>query len=368
MKQAGAEDPHDHGHDHPHPHAHPAGSAVKEVLGAVFRPHSHDHAQRVDRTMEQHDEGMRALKISLVGLGITALLQLAVVLFSGSVALLADTVHNFADALTALPLAIAFRMGRRQPTRRYNYGYGRAEDLAGIFIVVTIAFSAVFAGWEAIRRLLAPQAVRGIGWVALAGLVGFAGNAWVAAYRIRAGNRIGSAALVADGHHARSDALTSLAVLFGAAGVAAGFPMADPLIGLLITVAIVFVLKDAARDIYRRLMDSVDPALVDSVEAVLSEVPGVLEVSGVRVRWIGHQLRAEANVVSDRTLTLAQAHDIAVEGHHRLLHRIPRLSEAIIHSDPSPLDGRSPHEALEHHFPASPADPPPAPSGEVGDS
>lgn len=188
----------------------------------------------------------------------------------------------FADALTAVPLAIAFSLGRRAATRRFAYGYGRAEDLAGIVIVVIIAGSAAFAGYEAIKRLIDPQDVQALGWVAAAGVIGFLGNEWVARYRIRAGREIGSAALVADGLHARTDGFTSLAVLLGAGGSALGFPLADPIVGLLITVAICFVLKDAAREIYHRLMDAVDPRLVDRAEHILAHVPGVLGAGSVR--------------------------------------------------------------------------------------
>src|SRR5262249_3565962 len=201
--------------------------------------------------------GIRALKISLVVLSVTAIAQLAVVLVTGSVALLADTVHNAADALTAVPLWVAFAIGRRSRTRRYTYGYGRAEDLSGLFIVVVIAASAVLAGYESVRRLIDQQPVRNVGVVIVAGLIGFAGNEVVAGYRIRVGRRIGSAALVADGLHARTDGITSLAVLLGVGGVALGWDWADPVVGLVITVAILAVLRQAAREIYRRLMDAV---------------------------------------------------------------------------------------------------------------
>ncbi len=213
-----------------------------------------------------------------------------------------------------------------------------------------IAFSAVVAGYEAIRRLLQPTDVRNVGWVMAAGVIGFAGNELVALYRIRVGRKIGSAALVADGLHARTDGLTSLAVVAGAVGVALGFRLADPLVGLAVTVAILFVLKDAARDIYRRLMDSVDPDLVDHVERVLSGVPGVEQVETVRLRWVGHELRAEAEVVSDCDLTLGQAHQISEEAHHQLLHQIPRLAQALIHTSPCNHGGRDHHATISHHF------------------
>jgi cation diffusion facilitator family transporter len=340
---------HGHGHHHDHEHEHPGG--LRGLVRSIFSPHSHAAADSVDSALEASRQGMRALKISLAGLAVTAVLQLAVVAVSGSVALLADTIHNFSDALTALPLGFAFWIGRRRATKRYTYGYGRAEDLAGIFIVVVIALSAVVAAWEAVHRLLHPQDVRNLGWVAAAGAIGFVGNELVAGYRIRVGRAIGSAALVADGLHARTDGLTSLAVLVGAAGVAAGWERADPAVGLLISVAILFVLVGAARDVYRRLMDSVDPDLVDKVEAVLNGVPGIEEVEAVRIRWVGHELRAEAEVVCDCELSVAEAHDISEEAHHRLLHGVPRLAQATIHVGPCAHDGRDHHAATAHHFP-----------------
>ncbi len=351
---AGDHDAHEHEaheHDHPHDdhgHDHPGG--WRGALRAVFAPHSHDAADSVDQALKDSREGMRALKISLVGLAVTALLQVFIVLISGSVALLADTVHNFADALTAIPLAIAFWIGRRPPNRRYTYGYGRAEDLAGIFIVAMIALSAAVAGWEAVHRLFDPQEVRNVGWVIAAGIIGFIGNELVAVYRIRVGRKIGSAALVADGLHARTDGVTSLGVVVGGVGVAAGWELADPIVGLAITVAILFVLKGAARDIYRRLMDSVDPELVDEVEGVLAEVPGIQAVERVSIRWVGHELRAEADVVSDSRLTVAESHRIAEEAHHLLLHRIPKLTRATIHTNPCDHDGLDHHLVTGHHF------------------
>ena len=320
------------------------------MLQSLFAPHSHDASDSVDRALRDSREGMRALTISLGALAATAALQMVVVLISASVALLADTVHNLADALTAVPLGIAFWVGRRRPTKRYTYGYGRAEDLAGIFIVAMIALSAAVAAWQGMQRLFEPRAVHNVGWVIAAGIIGFAGNEVVAVYRIRVGRRIGSAALVADGLHARTDGLTSLGVVIGGLGVAAGWQLADPAVGLLITVAILFVLKGAARDIYRRLMDSVDPELVDEVEQVLGGVPGIEAVERVSIRWVGHELRAEADVVSDCDLTIAQGHQIAEEAHHRLLHRIPRLARATIHTNPCSHDGRDHHSTTGHHF------------------
>jgi cation diffusion facilitator family transporter len=339
---------HDHGHGHPdcrHGHDHEHRGGLIGLIVGVVRPHSHEVTGHVEETSEV---GIQALKISLAGLGVTAVVQSVIVAASGSVALLADTVHNFADALTAVPLWLAFVIGRRPPTRRYTYGFGRAEDLAGVFIVATIALSAAVAGWQAVQRLLDPQDIDQLGWVAAAGAVGFVGNELAALYRIRVGRRIGSAALVADGLHARTDGLTSLAVVLGAAGVALGFDQADPLVGLAITVIILRVLYGAARDIYHRLMDSVDPDLVDRIEHTLRQVDGVDEVYSVRVRWIGHRLHAEAEIVSAPDLSLARSHEIAEHARHALLHAVPRLGQALIHTSPR-SDDLDYHTLVAHH-------------------
>jgi cation diffusion facilitator family transporter len=318
-----------------------------------LRPHSHDAADKVDHAMEGSREGIRALWWSLLVLGVTAVAQAVVAALSGSVALLGDTLHNAADALTAVPLGIAFVVGRRPATRRYTYGFGRAEDLAGIAIVLFIAASAALAAVEAVRRLLHPADVHHLWAVALAALLGFLGNEAVARYRITVGRRIGSAALVADGLHARTDGFTSLAVLVGAGGVAIGWRWADPVVGLLITVAIGYVLRDAAREVYRRLMDAVDPALVATVEQTLAGTPGVLAVGAVRLRWIGHQLRAECEIAVDAHSSVTQAHAVAVDAEHRLMHAVPRLYAALVHADPAgPADDQ--HAELAHHRPATP--------------
>src|SRR5437764_9651490 len=326
---------HEHGRDHGHSHE----LGVLARLRHLLRPHSHEAADKVDAAMESSAEGIRVLWISLAVLAGTALLQAAVVAVSGSVALLGDTLHNAADALTAVPLGIAFLVGRRPPTRRYTYGYGRAEDLAGIVIVLIIAASSALAGYEAVTRLAHPRPVSSLAAVAVAALVGFAGNELVARYRVRVGRRIGSAALVADGLHARTDGFTSLAVLLGVGGAAAGWKWADPVVGLMITVAILAVLRQAAQEIYRRLMDAVDPALVDQVEQTLHATPGVLGVGQVRLRWIGHQLRAECEVIVDAGASAIQAHQVAVNAEHGLLHALPRLSAALVHADPPAQEG-----------------------------
>ena len=268
---------HHHGHHHAEHHDHQAGcfSRLRHGFSELVGGHSHDASDQIDDALEANAAGRRALLISLVGLGLTAALQAVVVLLSGSVALLGDTLHNLADALTAVPLLVAFTLARRPANKRYTYGYGRAEDLAGLFIVAMIALSAVVAAYQAIDRLLHPRDVTHLWAVAGAGLIGFLGNELVARYRIAVGRRIGSAALVADGLHARTDGFTSLAVLLGAGGVAVGWRWADPVVGLVITVAILGVLRSALSQVGARLMDAVDPALVDRATKALSTTDGV---------------------------------------------------------------------------------------------
>ena len=333
----------DHEHDHEHHDEHRSG--LLDRLRHVVVPHSHDTAESVDQALEASDKGMRALLLSLVVLGLTAAIQAVVAAISGSIALLGDTLHNVADALTALPLGLAFWLGRRPPTRRYTYGYGRSEDLAGVVIVVLIAASSALAAYEAVNRLVHHGHVSDLWAVAIAAVIGFAGNETVARFRIRVGRDIGSAALVADGLHARTDGFTSLSVLLGAGGVALGWQWADPAVGLFITVAILVVLRDAAREVYRRLMDAVDPALIDQLESVLRATEGVRDIGTTKLRWIGHNLRAECIVVVSPELTVGEAHHIAEECEHRLLHDLPRLTAAMVHADP---EGHV-HEMTRHH-------------------
>lgn len=290
-------------------------------------PHSHDAADSIDDALTATGEGIRAVRVSLVALGVTALVQSVIVWLSGSVALAADTIHNFSDALTSIPLWIAFALGRRAATRRYTHGFGRVEDVAGLVVVLMIALSAVVAAWEAIRRLAEPTPIEHLGWVAAAGVVGFLGNEAVALYRIRIGRRIGSAALVADGFHARADGLTSLAVVAGVAGVALGWPLADPIVGLLIAASILGILIMAARDIFARLLDGTDPALLDAAECALGHVGGVRAVGDVRLRWVGHGLSVDADVAVDPALGLRDATAVGAEAEGSLRRHLPRADD-----------------------------------------
>lgn len=312
---------------HPHPTEAP-GSALDSLL------RHHHHGGSLDDRLETSGQGIRALWLSLALLFLTAAVQLGIALSSGSVGLLADTIHNFSDALTALPLWLAFVVGRRPANRRYTYGYGRAEDLAGLAVVLVIAVSAVLVLWESYQRIAQPRLIHQVGWVAAAAVVGFVGNEVVALIRLRAGRRIGSAALEADGHHARVDGLSSLGVLIGAGAVALGVPIADPIVGLLIGAAILLVTRDAAVAVWHRLMDAVDPRLVEQAEAAASATPGVLAVDRIRLRWLGHRLVVEAHLKVAADLTLSQAHAIVADARHQIHHALPRVGEVSVFLEP----------------------------------
>ncbi|WP_022887449.1 cation diffusion facilitator family transporter [Glaciibacter superstes] len=323
---AGNSHDHDHSHgNHDHGqggHSHPTG--IRGFFYGLFVPHTHDAADSIDDALEASKEGVRALKISMFILLGTTLLQLLVVLISGSVALLADTIHNFSDALTAIPLWVAFILGRRAATRHYTFGFGRAEDLAGLFIVAVVALSAIVAAWQSIERIITPQPLHNLWWVLAAGVIGFIGNEAVAIYRIRVGQKIGSAALVADGVHARTDGFTSLAVVIGALGVMLGFPLADPIVGLIISAAIIVLLWGTVRSIGRRLMDGIEPELLDRAEHALQHIEQVTAVTEIRLRWVGHRLQGDA-VIHTPNVPLTEANQIAANAETSVKKHLPNV-------------------------------------------
>jgi cation diffusion facilitator family transporter len=318
--------------------------------------HGHEHGV-IDPTILSSKRGIWAVKWSFIGLMITAVLQVIIVFYTGSVALFADTIHNFGDAATAIPLWIAFRFAQLKPSKRFSYGYGKVEDLAGVAVVLLIMFSAVVAGYESIHRILEPQPVRYIGAIAAAAIIGFLGNELVAMFRIRVGKEIHSAALVADGYHARVDGLTSLAVLGSAIGVWLGFPLADPIVGLVITVLILRILWSAAKTVFLRMLDGVDPSVLDEIHHAIDHAEGVVGISEVRARWIGHWLHGEVNLAVLPSLSIREAHAVANEARHTILHHVPYLSNVIIHVDPEDSSGevfhridQHEHDDLEPHF------------------
>ncbi len=342
--------PHGHpgeqAHDH-HEHASPAagtGSFLVRVRHLFSHGHSHDPFAGFRDTGA---EGIRATKISLIGLGVTAALQAVIVVISGSVALLSDTVHNVTDALTAIPLWMAFALGRRRPTRTYTYGFHRAEDAAGLIILLAIGSSAAFIIWESSRRLVEPRIIEHVPWVIAAGLIGAAGNELVARYRIKVGRSIQSEALVADGQHARADAVTSLAVVAAGIGAALGAAWVDPVAGLAVAAIILGLLVRSARTMIRRLLDGVEPELVDKTEAVIAGVDGVRGVADLKVRWQGHQIHVSASISVDPEMTVTAGHETAHDVEHELHHAFDVPVTAVIHTDPH---GRSEaHDTTAHH-------------------
>jgi cation diffusion facilitator family transporter len=339
-----ADHPHDHHHHHHGPgkgHHHHSRSGVIGWFQNLYL-HSHDIHEKVDDAMETHERGIWAIKISLLILGATALFQIVIFYFSRSTGLLADTIHNFGDAATSVPLWIAFALMRRVQSRQFTYGFGRAEDLAGLIIVALIFFSACVAGYESVRKIINPEPISHLWWVAAAALIGFVGNEVTAAFRIRVGRQIGSAALIADGQHSRVDGFTSLAVLLGAIGVALGYPLVDPIVGLLITLAILWIVKDAGRSIFRRLLDGIEPHILAQVEHAPTHVEGVRDVHAVRARWLGHKVYAELHITVDPDLTVAESHHMGERVHEQLVAHVPAFGDATIHVCPAePVKARA---------------------------
>ena len=311
--------------------------------------HGHGHVHGiVDPSIASNDRGLWALKWSFVGLMVTAVIQTGVVLLSGSVALLADTIHNFADAATAIPLGVAFWLARRGATPRFTYGLGRVEDLAGLAIIVTILASAIAATYAAIHRLLHPEPVALLWAVMVASVIGFVGNEAVAVFRIRVGRQIGSAALIADGYHARIDGWTSLAVLVGAIAVWVGYPLADPVVGLLISIAIFALVWQSAGSILLRTLDGVETQALQDIVHAAGHVPGVTEVTDVRARWIGHRLHADLSITVPGARSVREGHEVAMAVRHQLLHHLPHLGSMTVHVDPDGQGGDRHHRIGAH--------------------
>jgi cation diffusion facilitator family transporter len=297
--------------------------------------HGHSHGS-IDPSIVSTNKGIWAVKWSFVILMATFLFQAIIVMFTGSVALLADTIHNLGDAVTAIPLGIAFLLALRKPSKSFTYGFGRVEDLAGVIIVLIILFSAIVAGYQAVDRIIHPLPIQNIWAVIVASIIGFIGNEGVALFRIRIGKEIGSAALIADGNHARIDGFTSLAVLVGAIGVILGFPLADPIIGILITLTILKIVWDSVKEVFVRLLDGVEPEYLDEIQHALTHVTGIKEIINTKARWSGHQLLAEVYIRIDSTISLTEAHNIVEEVEHEIMDHIKYVSNVIVDIEPEP--------------------------------
>lgn len=336
---------HDHGAASQHDgdgHPHTEGTGHSHAEG-----HGHTHGA-VDASILTSERGIWAIRWSFVVLFFTALIQIVVYYQSGSVGLLADTIHNFSDAATAVPLWIAFTLGRRRPSLRFPFGLGRVEDLAGVTIVFVILFSAVAAGYESVHRFFHPMLVTHLYAVMVASVVGFLGNEAAAIIRIRVGKEIESAALIADGHHARVDGFASLAVLFGVLGVKLGFPLADPIVGILITLIIAKVVWDSVIAVFTRMLDGVDPALIPQLTAITRGTAGVVDVGEIRARWLGHRLMAEVTFGVPPELTVEQGHEIAKKVQSAIQDKLPHVQSVAVHVDPADELGSEHHHEHNH--------------------
>lgn len=309
-------------------------------VGLSHRPAGHGSADSATL-----DSGIKALVVSSVGLLTTCVIQIAVVWIGQSAALLADALHNLVDVFTSIPLWIAFALSRRLATRRFTYGYARAEDVAGVTIIFIIGASAILAGYAAIQKWSSGAPTTHLGLGMAAALIGAIGNELVAVYKIRTGKAIGSAALVADGQHSRADALTSVGAFLGILGVFWGFPWADPLMGLLISAAILYIAWGAGRDVFARIMDAIEPETVNRIEQIAGAVAGVHRIDEVRARWVGHHVMIELSIEVGPRLTVAEGHQIAETVRHELFHHIPRLADALVHVNPA-WEGADPYHVL----------------------
>ena len=277
----------------------------------------------VDDSHERR-QANRAVAVSAFGLALTGLLEMAIALLSGSVALLGDALHNLSDVSTSALVFVGFRASRRLPTERYPYGYERAEDLAGIGVALVIWVSALIAGIESVTKLLHHGSTTHLGWGIAAAAVGIGGNQIVARYKLTVGRRIHSATLVADAKHSRLDALSSAGALLGLVGVALGWGWADAVAGLIVTGFICHVGWEVSVDIAHRLLDGVDPEIITTAEAVAATVPGVLHVHA-RARWTGRTLRVEVEGFLNPDTTLVASDEIGCNVASALEPEIPEM-------------------------------------------
>ncbi|MEO7019520.1 MAG: cation diffusion facilitator family transporter [Ktedonobacteraceae bacterium] len=330
----------EHEHNHEHGHDEPG-----------HKGHGHEHG-RIETDLYNNRTGLRAVQISTAGMLLVALVQLLIAFSGGSAGLFADALHNLGDVLTTVALWIAFVVSNRAANRQYTYGYYRAEDLAGIFIVLVIIASAVAGAVESILKLTSGNVPTQIYLSMVAAAIGCIGNEVLAQYKINVGQRINSVALVADGQHSRIDGFTSLAALLGLLGVKLGWPLADPLAGILITLVILSVVYSTSRSVLQRLLDAVDPHVVPTIVETTSTVEGVEATTQVKARWIGRTLHISMNIEVNAALTLLQAHEIAERVRHSLFHEIAGVSEVVIHTDPSSASGDM-HQETAHHIQAA---------------
>ena len=278
--------------------------------------------------------GVRALRIGVAGLAFTTLLQLVLLMLSGSVALLGDTVHNGIDVAGTAIVWLAFGLTRRDRSDLFSFGYHRFEDLAGLAVAGLIAVSAILVLYEAVTAFGDATPIDNPGLVLAAGVIGLAGNEAVAIFKFRTGKRIGSAALIADGRHSQADGLSSAGVVIAAVGLMIGIDWLDPLAGFAIGLLIAWTAYESGRDVILRLLDTADPEVVQELEQIAGEVVGVDHINDLRMRQMGRTVHVVANVCMPGGYTLAQAHAAAEELRGAWLEELPPGSAVDIHVDP----------------------------------
>ncbi len=348
---------HDHGHEsteHSHGSAHDDdqhshGSAHDDDQHSHGSAHDNDtsHGHTHGQLATDDPDGLRVVMLSSVVLAGVAAVELTAAVASGSAGVLADGLHNLGDVSTTLALASAFILSRRAPSQRFPYGYHRGEDLAGLVVFLLMLASVVAAGYTSIDHLLHRRDLSNLTLAFVVALVGLVGNEVVAQYKTRAGRRLNSMALVADGRHSRIDGVASLGAAVGVAGAWLGFPLLDPLAGLVITLVIAAVAWDTARNVTSRLLDEADASLAATATRVASATAGVVAVTATRTRWTGRRIRVEMTLEVDGSLTVATAHGIGEAVRHRLYHEVPALGDVIVHLDPA--GDASAHAEVAHH-------------------
>jgi len=273
----------------------------------------------------ERQDASRAIAVSAIDLAATGIVELLLAILTNSVGLLGDAIHNLSDVSTSAVVFLGFRLSKRTPTERYPYGLDRAEDLAGIGIAIVISASAVFAGFESVRKLLAHGPTSHIGLGILGAVLGIIGNQVVARYKLVTGRRINSATLIADARHSWLDALSSAGALIGLIAVELGQRWGDPVAGIAVTGFICHVGYEVTSDVVHRLADGIDPAIITTAEAAAGNVPGVIHAHA-RARWTGRTLRVELEGWVDPDLPAREVEALGRQVAEALARQLPDMS------------------------------------------
>lgn len=309
---------------------------------------THAHPARLTGA-EGTREGLRAIRLAALALGASAVVRLTIAAITGSVGLLAAGIDDLGDVATTIALSVAFVASRRAADRRYTFGYQRVEDLSGVLVVLVIWGGAGFATYEAVTKLTGDHEVTRLGIAMGAAALGLAANGFAGFYKIAVGRRIMSEPLIADGKHALTDGVASIAALGGLIGVQAGWEQADPIAAFVVVAAIVAVAVDATRNVSTRLLDAVDPEIVNRIENIILGTPGVAGCGRVQARWAGRSLYVTVTVAVDGDLPVSEAHAVAEAVQHRILHDVDGVAQVDVHVDPWEPHGPDAHGRTAGH-------------------